>query len=39
MKKGDLIRGTIEEVRFPNKGILRLEEGECIVKTPFPASR
>ena len=39
MKKGDLIRGTIEEVRFPNKGILRLEEGECIVKNTLPGQQ
>ena len=32
MKKGELISGEVTEVRFPNKGIVRTQDGECVVK-------
>ena len=32
MKKGDLIEGTVRDVKFPNKGIVETEDGICIVK-------
>lgn len=36
MKKGEIITGKIEEIKFPNKGILRTEEGICYVKNAIP---
>ena len=36
MKKGTIVTGTIIERRFPDKGILPLEEGLCIVKNTLP---
>ena len=32
MKKGDLIEGTVRDVKFPNKGIVETEDGICVVK-------
>ena len=32
MKKGELISGQVTEVRFPNKGIVQTQDGECVVK-------
>ncbi len=31
MKKGQVFEGIVERVDFPNKGIVRLETGECVV--------
>lgn len=31
MKKGQIVEGVIERVEFPNKGILRTEEGEQVI--------
>ncbi len=31
MKKGQIIEGVIERVDFPNKGIIRIEEGKQII--------
>ncbi len=39
MKKGEIITGTIEEIKFPNKGILRTEEGICYVKNAIPGQK
>ena len=39
MKKGQQISGTIERVDFPNKGILRSEEGTCVVKNALPGQK
>ena len=36
MKKGELITGKVLEVRFPNKGIVHTQEGDCIVKNVIP---
>ncbi len=36
MKKGTIVTGTITERRFPDKGILLLEEGPCVVKNTLP---
>lgn len=36
MKKGTVIEGTIEEIRFPNRGILRTEDGVFNVKNALP---
>ena len=43
MHKGDIIEGTITELRFPNKGLLRTGEGpsctEVLVKNTIPGQR
>ncbi len=39
MKKGDIIEGTIERLRFPNKGTFRKEEYEVTVKNTVPGQR
>lgn len=36
MKKGQILEGKIERVDFPNKGIVRTEEGTVIVKNAMP---
>lgn len=38
MKKGNEYIGTVESIRFPNKGIVSVpgEEGSCIVKNVLP---
>ena len=37
MRKGDTIRGKIEYVKFPNKGIFHTEDGKiCEVKNAAP---
>ncbi len=36
MKKGTIVTGIITERRFPDKGVLLLEEGPCIVKNTLP---
>lgn len=40
MKKGQVISGTVERIDFPNKGIVRTEEGEvCVVKMRCPVRK
>ena len=40
MKKGQIIEGVIERVDFPNKGIIRTEDGrQVIVKNTIPGQR
>lgn len=39
MKKGQIIEGIVERTDFPNKGILRTEEGTCTVKNALPGQR
>lgn len=36
MKKGEVLTGIVERVDFPNKGIVKTEEGSCIVKNSLP---
>ena len=31
MKKGQIIEGVIERVDFPNKGIIRTEDGRQVI--------
>ena len=33
MKKGQIIEGVIERVDFPNKGIIRTEDGRQVTGT------
>ena len=40
MKKGQIIEGVIERVDFPNKGIIRTEDGrQVIVKNTIPGQK
>jgi len=36
MKKGQILEGVVERVDFPNKGIVRTEEGTVTVKNTLP---
>ncbi|MCC8045170.1 MAG: class I SAM-dependent RNA methyltransferase [Clostridiales bacterium] len=36
MKKGQILEGTVERVDFPNKGIVRTDEGTVLVKDTIP---
>ncbi|MCD7715500.1 MAG: 23S rRNA (uracil(1939)-C(5))-methyltransferase RlmD [Lachnospiraceae bacterium] len=36
MKKGQIMEGTVERVDFPNKGIVRTDEGIVTVKNTIP---
>ena len=36
MKKGDIVEGIIEQVNFPNKGIMRYEDRQITVKNGLP---
>ena len=40
-KKGERYEGTVTEVRFPNKGIVRVDgiNGHCIVKNTLPGQK
>lgn len=39
MKKGQVYEGIVERVDFPNKGIVKTEEGSCIVKNALPGQK
>ncbi|MGN0377387.1 MAG: 23S rRNA (uracil(1939)-C(5))-methyltransferase RlmD [Suilimivivens sp.] len=39
MKKGQIIEGTVERIDFPNKGIVRTEDGVCVVKNALPGQK
>lgn len=39
MKKGQVYEGVVERVDFPNKGIVRTEEGSCVVKNALPGQK
>ena len=39
MKKGQIAEGVIERVDFPNKGIVRTEEGKVVVKNAIPGQK
>ncbi len=39
MKKGDIIEGTIETLRFPNKGVFHTEDFEVVVKNTIPGQK
>lgn len=39
MKKGQIVEGIVERVDFPNKGVVKAEEGTCIVKNALPGQR
>ena len=39
MKKGQIIKGVVERVDFPNKGIVNTAEGICTVKNVLPGQK
>lgn len=39
MKKGKVYEGVVERVDFPNKGIVKTEEGICVVKNALPGQK
>lgn len=39
MKKGHIYEGTVERVDFPNKGIIRFEEHNAVVKNTVPGQK
>lgn len=39
MKKGQVCEGIVERVDFPNKGIVRVEEGTVVVKNCLPRQK
>ena len=40
MKKGQVYSGVVEKVAFPNKGIVRLEDGKiAVVKNVAPGQK
>ncbi|MCD7763237.1 MAG: class I SAM-dependent RNA methyltransferase [Lachnospiraceae bacterium] len=39
MKKGQIMEGTVERVDFPNKGIVRTDEGIVTVKNTIPGQK
>ncbi|WP_330585055.1 23S rRNA (uracil(1939)-C(5))-methyltransferase RlmD [Parablautia muri] len=39
MKKGQVLKGIVEKVDFPNKGVVLTEEGKCIVKSVLPGQK
>ncbi len=39
MKKGQVIEGIVERIDFPNKGVVKTEEGTCIVKNALPGQK
>ncbi|NBH82257.1 23S rRNA (uracil(1939)-C(5))-methyltransferase RlmD [bacterium C-53] len=36
MKKGQILEGVVEYTAFPNKGVVRTEEGRIVVKNTLP---
>ncbi len=39
MKKGQVLTGIVERVDFPGKGVVRTEEGSCVVKNVLPGQK
>ncbi len=39
MKKGQIIEGIVERIDFPNKGVVKSEDGTCIVKNALPGQK
>lgn len=39
MKKGQIITGVVERIDFPNKGIVKTEDGVCVVKNALPGQK
>ena len=39
MKKGQIYSGTVENIAFPNKGIVKCEDKKVIVKNVIPGQK
>lgn len=39
MKKNDILQGTIEEIKFPNKGVMLSDGEEVIIKNGIPGQK
>lgn len=39
MRKGDIIEGVVETLRFPNKGVFHQDEAEITVKNTIPGQK
>ena len=39
MKKGQIIEGTVERIDLPNKGIVSMQDGICVVKNALPGQK
>ena len=39
MKKGSICEGIVESVKYPNKGIVRTEDGILVVKNALPGQK
>ncbi len=39
MKKGQIYEGIVEKVKFPNKGIVKVEDSEVTVKNTIPGQK
>ena len=39
IKKGQILEGIIKEVRFPNKGIVEIEDRQLVVKNGIPGQK
>ena len=39
MKKGQMCEGIVEKVKFPNKGIVKVEDSEVTVKNTIPGQK
>lgn len=39
MRKGDIVEGVVETLRFPNKGLFHADETEVVVKNTVPGQK
>ena len=39
MKKGQMCEGIVEKIKFPNKGIVKVEDSEVTVKNAIPGQK
>ena len=39
MKKGQMCEGIVEKIKFPNKGIVKVEDSEVTVKNTIPGQK
>ncbi len=39
LKKGTIVEGVVERVKFPNKGIVQTEDGPVVVKNALPGQK
>ena len=39
MRKGDIIEGVVETLRFPNKGVFHQDEAEITIKNTIPGPK